>query len=438
MSCQGLPIKRPLLKAFSFTRWGLVFFLLSMMILIIGALRMELAAILWGSAFTLLAVYSLLANRIMQWVLRRFFEKVPDPVDFTLPAAGVFPRSPTTAELNAELPRHRAPGIKIRFEILLHWPGRDPLRLSSDLRGGRNRHVFEFSPSHRGCYQSREVQIVLSDLLGFTRFPVALALAEQLRVLPAVQPEAARRPPSLEGGQEQKRGRRQRRSEELLEVRKYFPGDDIRKVHWKVFAHTSELFLRIGEETPPPESRFLVILDSAPTRAVPTRIEADYLDSLVEICAATVLEMLARGYQVFFALCDSTQPRQLTLEQNLQLLGEMAGVWWSDRYALELPRQHRYRILLFSSPGSGNLPRIFNDLQKRGGEVKLFFPDLPPAAEEPRRSRIRNLILRPTVEQGRTVPALGNDELQNFRNTVDREIARWSRRGNWKVAVETI
>jgi uncharacterized protein (DUF58 family) len=438
MSCQGLPIKRPLRKLFSFTRWGVVFFLLSLMILIIGALRVELAAILWGSAFTLLAVYSLLANRIMQLVLRRFFEKVPDPVDFTLPAAGVFPRSSATAELDAELPRHRAPGIKMRFEILLHWPGRDPLRLSSDLRGGRNRHVFEFSPSHRGCYQSRDVHIVLGDLLGFTRFPVALPLAEQLRVLPEMQPEAARRPPSLEGGQEEKRGRRQRRSEELLEVRKYFPGDDIRKVHWKVFAHTSELFLRIGEETPPPESRFLVILDPATTKVVPARIEADYLDALVEICAATVLEMLARGYQVFFALCDSPQPRQVTLEQKLQLLGELAGVWWSDRYALELPRQHPYQILLFSSPGSGNLSRIFGDLQKRGGEVKLFFPDLPVAAEEPHRSRIRNLLLRPPAEQSRPVPLIGSDELQSFRDALDQEIARWSRRGKWKVAVETI
>jgi uncharacterized protein (DUF58 family) len=407
--------------------------LLCLTILIIGVLRMELAAILWGSAFTLLAVYSLLANRIMQLVLRRFFEKTPDPVDFTLSATGVFPRSSATAELNAELPRFRAPGVRTRFEILLHWPGRDPLRLSSDLRGGGNRRVFEFSPSYRGCYQSREGHIVISDLLGFTRFPVALDLEEKLRVFPEVQPQAARRLPSLEGGQEENRSRWPRRSQELLEVRKYFPGDDIRKVHWKVFAHTSELFLRIGEETPPPESRFLVILDSAPTEAVPARIEADYLDALVENCAATVLEVLARGYQVFFALCDSPLLKQVSLEKKLQLLGELAGVFWSDRYALELPPQRLYQILLFSSPGSGNLPRIFGDLQKRGGGVKLFFPDLPVSEGEPRRSWIRKLVLRPAAGQSSAVPLIGSAELQNFRDTLDQEIVRWSRKGNWKV-----
>lgn len=394
---------------------------------------MELAAILWGSAFTLLALYTLLANWIMQALLRRFFEKTPDPINFNLSATGVFPGTPATAELTAEVLRHRAPGIKIRFEILLHWPGREPLRLSSDLRGGRNRHVFEFSPSYRGCYQSREVRIVVSDLLGFTRFPVELSLAEQLRVYPAVQPEAARRPRSLEGGQEENRGKRQRRSQELLEVRKYFPGDDMRKVHWKVYAHTSQLFLRIGEETPPPESRFLVILDSAPTTAVPQRIEADYLDALVEVCAATVLDVLARGYQVFFATCDSPQLRQLTLEKKLQLLVELAGVRWNDRYALELPRQPLYRILLFSSPGSKNLSRIFADFQERAGEVKLFFPDLPVPVEQPHRSRIRKLVLRPSGEQGAAVAQLGSGELQNFRTTMDRERARWSRNGKWKV-----
>jgi uncharacterized protein (DUF58 family) len=443
MSYRGSPTKGRSTKGrsgklFSLTRWGVLFFFLSLAILLIGALRMELAAILWGSSFCLLAVYSLLANRLTQATLRRFFEKAPDPVDFTLSATGVFPRRPATAQLNAELPRLRAPGVKIRFEILLHWPGRKPLRLSKDLRAGRNHHVFEFFPPYRGCYQSREIHIVIGDLLGFTRLPLTLALAEKLRVYPAVQLEAARRPPSLEGGQEENRGSRRKRSEELLEVRKYFPGDDVRKVHWKVYAHTSQLFLRIGEEIPPPESRFLVILDSAPTPVVPGRIEADYLDALVQALAATVLEVLARGYRVYFTLCDSPQLKQFTLEKKLRLLADLAGVWWNDRYALELPLHHPYQILLFSSPGSANLPRIMNDLQKRGGEVKLFFPDPPAPFEQPHRNWFRKLVLRPPADQSRRLAVLGSGELHSYQITLEREIARWSRRGNWKVGVETI
>ena len=92
MSCQGSPTKGRSGKLLSFTRWGILFFFLSLGILVIGALRMELAAILWGSAFCLIAVYSFLVNRLTRAILRRFFEKAPDPVDFTLSAAGVFPR----------------------------------------------------------------------------------------------------------------------------------------------------------------------------------------------------------------------------------------------------------------------------------------------------------------------------------------------------------
>ena len=438
MSYRGSPTKGRSGKLFSFTRWGVLFLFLSLAILVIGALRMELAAILWGSAFCLLAVYSLVVNRLTQAVLRRFFEKAPDPVDFTLSATGVFPRSPAAAQLNAELPRFRAPGIKVRFEILLHWPGRKPLRLEGDLKAGRNHHVFEFFPPYRGCYRSREVHIVVGDLLGFTRSPLTLALEERLRVYPAVQLEAARRPPSLEGGQEENRGSRRRRSEELLEVRKYFPGYDIRKVHWKVYAHTSELFLRIGEEIPPPESRFLVILDSAPTPAVPDRIEADYLDTLVEACAATVLEVLARGYPVYFALCSSPRLKKFTLEKKLQLLADLAGVRWIDRYALELPLHHPYQILLFSSPGSANLPRIMKDLQKRRGEVRLFFPEPPEPFQQLYRSWFRKLVLRPSADQDRRLPVPDSGELQAYRSTLEQETARWSRRGKWKVGVETI
>jgi uncharacterized protein (DUF58 family) len=422
----------------SFTRWGALFFFLSLAILVIGALRVELTAILWGSAVCLIAVYSLVVNRLTRAILRRFFEKAPDPVDFTLSETGVFPRGSATARLSAELPRFQPPGIKIRFEILLSWPGRDPLRLSRDLKTGRNQHTFEIVPPYRGCYRSREAHIVISDLLGFTRSPLTLALAEKLWVYPVVQPEAAIRPPILEGGQEENRGSRKKRSEEFLEVRKYFPGDDIRKVHWKVYAHTAELFLRIGEEIPPPESRFLVVLDPAPTPAVPQRIEADYLDALVEALAATVLEMLARGYRVFFARCDSTRLKQFTLEKKLQLLADLAEVRWTDRYALEFPRQDLYQILVFSSPGSANLSRIMKDLQERGGEVKLLFPDVPAPLEQPRHNWIRKLVLRPTADQSSERPALAEEELQSYRDALERDISRWGRRGKWKVGVETI
>ncbi len=399
---------------------------------------MELAAILWGSAFTLLAAYCLAASRITLWMLRRYFGKVPDPIDFTLPAGDVFPGSPTRAEVKADIPRRAAPGMKIGFEISLDWLGRESLLLQTDLVGGRNRKTIDFFPPYRGSYRSREAHISVRDLLGFTRSSVPIPLSERLRVYPSVRPEQSRRPSSQEGGEEEKKKRRRKRSEELLEIRKYFPGDDIRKVHWKVFAHTSELFLRIGEETPPPESRFLVILDAAPSSAVPKQVEADYLDGLVERCAAAVLELVGRGFQVFFATSMSGAPREITLEKNRELLGFLAGLWWSHRYAPELPGQRYRQVLLYSSPGSGNLSRLLNDLETRGWSVQLFLHDLSAPEEKTARRGLRHLVLRPPVEELRPRGLIGPLELRAFREVLNQEVGRWTRGGKRKVFVETI
>jgi uncharacterized protein (DUF58 family) len=399
---------------------------------------MELAGILWGCTFTLLCFYLLLANQITKTLLRRFFDKSPDPVDFTLLTDGVFPGSAASARVYADLPRFYAPGLRIGFEISLEFLGRKALCLTSDLKGGRNRQSFEFSPPFRGSYQSREARINVTDLLGFTRSSVRLPLVERLLVFPAVRPEDAPRPPFVEGGEEADKPKRTRRSEELLEVRKYFPGDDIRKVHWKVYAHTSELFLRIGEETPPPESCFLVILDPAPTRAIPDRLAADYLDMLVERCAAVMMEMLNRGYQVFFALCDSGQTREITFEKNRQLLCQLAGIWWNDRYALDLPQRRRFQTLLFSSPGSGNLPRLFEELAKTGGDIALFLPDFYETGEISDRPGLGWFFFQQPGGYPEQTAAIDKEELRFFRDAVDREIRRWRGKGKRKVVVETI
>lgn len=42
------------------------------------------------------------------------------------------------------------------------------------------------------------------------------------------------------------------RTHELYESRPYFPGDDPRKIHWKLYAHTQDLAIKLGTFEPPP------------------------------------------------------------------------------------------------------------------------------------------------------------------------------------------
>ena len=228
MNYRGSPIKRLRGRATGFTTRGILFFLLALIILVVAAVRMELAGILWGGAFSLLALYCFAANWITRSILRRYLEKNPDPLDFSLLSGQVFPRHSVAAKVNADLPRYRAPGISVGFRISLDWPGRESLCLESDLQGGGNRVTMEIFPPYRGHYRSREVQVVVGDALGFSRSSVLLPMEESLRVLPAVQTEAAMRPSSLIGGEETNKHKRSRRNQELLEVRKYFPTVSVR------------------------------------------------------------------------------------------------------------------------------------------------------------------------------------------------------------------
>jgi len=158
----------------------------------------------------------------------------------------------------------------------------------------------------------------------------------------------------------------------------------------------------------------------------------------VERCAATVLELVGRGFQVFFAASESGAPREITIEKNRELLGLLAGQWWSDRYALELPGQRYRQVLLYSSPGSGNLSRLLRELETRGWNVQLFLHDLSVPEEKAARRRLRYLVLCPPVEELRSPKLIGPEELRTFREVLNQEVGRWTRRGKRKVFVETI
>ena len=176
--------------------------------------------------------------------------------------------------------------------------------------------------------------------------------------------------------------RRRRRSEELLEARKYYPGDDVRRLNWKVFAHMDELFLRIGEEVPPPESRILFILDTTSNPRVPRAVEADYLDSLVESCASMMVHLASRGLEVAFSRTGVRECRSFGEGSRAALLSALAAAWWTtDAWAPELPAK-ALQAVVFTSPGSPGLPAIMSTDPGTRVEREHLPPGPGPAARD--------------------------------------------------------
>ena len=99
MSSRGFPIRR----LFPYTPWGLTFLTVGTGVLALGAARVELAALIWGSAAVLLAAYALAGVHLSRGLLRRHLDRSIEAVDFRVPSGRLFPgdRAPSRAKKKA-------------------------------------------------------------------------------------------------------------------------------------------------------------------------------------------------------------------------------------------------------------------------------------------------------------------------------------------------
>ena len=148
--------------------------------------------------------------------------------------------------------------------------------------------VFRVSLVLRGYYHLRAVSLHKLDPLGLsglvltTMIPAdtpPLSLPPVLRIAAAEGPTEA--PPEIEGhGEGAPRDLLSlQRNDDLIESRRYHPGDDVRRINWSAYARTGELHVKIGEEQPPPGLARHLDLDC---RGLET-------PELVDILAATAL-----------------------------------------------------------------------------------------------------------------------------------------------------
>jgi hypothetical protein len=193
----------------------------------------------------------------------------------------------------------RFPGILIRYE----------LRLVT--RDGRMiRHVFDpdsvegeqrfFPVRERGAYYGDGDRFVVADCLGFFRalFPLPPDGSPRLLALPAPAVESL--PVYIQsGGNAQRTEPNFRRTDDLTDHRPYIPGDDPRRINWKLYGHGGDLFIREGEPEPPPHSRLVILVDTQADPALfPPEAARQGVDLLCENALALALEYLDRGMDI--------------------------------------------------------------------------------------------------------------------------------------------
>ncbi|MEX2444435.1 MAG: DUF58 domain-containing protein [Alkalispirochaeta sp.] len=165
----------------------------------------------------------------------------------------------------------------------------------------------------RGVYQLRRVTIRLTDLLSL--FTVVCQHTGSngesgelpiLRVLPVPSPVGDTPiPPGFVAGTRGD-GSSRDRSDDLIEARPYHPGDDTRRINWKTYAHSETLFVRIGEEIPPPSFSADVLVDTRGVNAF------SHLDRLISVALGVAEELERRNCTVTLsAQVDEYGPRTL-------------------------------------------------------------------------------------------------------------------------------
>ena len=418
------PFTRLFRAALPLTVRGAVILVLAVVLLGEGILRADLAGLFWGSSFLLFTLYALVAGHLFRLAARR------SSVSVLVPAAGMTAGEEAEAVTEARLPRAFPPGFSVHLLLPLEWEGRRLDGIRRRMRPGASQAAVTFSAPWRGVYRGTAAVLEAHDVLGLTAHRVLSPQAHALTVYPRVGPAQ-----ELHGLVEQSDeaaidSRRRRRSEELLEARKYYPGDDVRRLNWKVFAHTGELFLRIGEEVPPPESRVLFILDTTESPFVPRAVRADYLDWLVEACASMMTALVRRGLEVSLSRPGVRECRSFGGGGEGALLAALAAAAWTRApWDPELPPR-MLNAVIFSSAGSAGLSAILTALSARGWRTALYLADLADSRGRAARAgtgatlaqRLGGLLLVPRGG-GTAAPAARRRERARFAQALARDVA---------------
>ena len=369
--------------------------------LVAGTLRADLAALFWGSTFLLASLWAAGGCLIVRRRLARRMRAGPGFLGVALPSSVAGPGADAEAAITADLPRAFAPGICVRIVLEPSWHERTLGPAAATLAPGENRLRLRFTASRRGAYELRHAVLEASDVLGLARARIEAPLDERLVVPPAASPRrtAAREPD--EGGASVEHVRRARRSDELLETRRYVPGDDPRRLNWKLLAHAGELFLRLGEEAPPPRARLLAVLDTTEHPALAPGTSDEALDGLVEDCAAEITALVRGGNAVSVSLPGAARCETWTAERLPALRAALADAWWTPAgSAIVLPNDRSVRAVVFSIAGSPSLERILADLAARRWRTTLALRD-PPAPPARPRATMRGLLFTGAAEADR-------------------------------------
>jgi hypothetical protein len=264
-----------------------------------GALRQEWALVLAGAVFLALWVYCLILTLLLALIhnrrARRAFIRVsPREIAAGSVAEALYSEGETAAPKGKII---QLPGILVRCRLLLAT--KDGRRIRYDFNPAVSAPHF-CTVEKRGAYFSAYDEFAVFDILGFFRFAFRLSAESDARLL--ASPRAADETPTVNaraGESMLKPEFSLQRTDNFIDHRPYVPGDDPRRINWKLFSHGGGLFVREGEHEPPPQSNLIILIDTEYDPLLYNKSQARRgIDMLCETALAAALACAESGMEV--------------------------------------------------------------------------------------------------------------------------------------------
>ena len=347
------------------TRHGAVYTVMGTLLLISGLLRGELLSAVCGGLLTLYAGFAAAAVAVtaLCWKSEEP-DLASDGGGFTVTPA----RSKAAQSESAKTFPPCVPGTAafytIEFSLSPDPTTETAARLSIPLQGIQTKYHPENLP--RGRYFYKRQYLNIRDFAGFfaaayTQPPclsvpyivVQPALPPQKTVFPDLRSRTVNDLPSQE------------RTNELYESRPYFPGDDPRKIHWKLYAHTNTLSIKLGAFEPPPVKRLTIYIEEPVCLKKKERAwVASIFDAFIGRLSGVIIELLNAGIQCSLLLYD--YPQQSL--QRYEITEEGAAAAAQIQNLLAIPALHT------SPEALPDAAAVFNAVPDGGGLLYCYMP----------------------------------------------------------------
>lgn len=424
------------------TRRGLGFSLLSAGLLAAGILRSELGALISGAGLGA-AVLAALAGVFLEG-RRRDRALAADPEALR---PGLSPASrdgdPELRAVfrieNRGVPLPRFPGISAWAELRAGSRQGRYAGSSAALPAPGSDGTSEF-PSEgslaRGVYRGRAAAAT-GDAFGFWRSRRELPGVLETVAFPEPGAAAAAVPRGS-GGQRADVSDRRIRGEDRFDSRPYLPGDDPRRLHWKLYARFGDLFVRPGDLSPPPRKSVRILLDTERPDYLASGAGDEYLDSLVSAALGYARDLEGRGLEVRLSAPGGPEA-PADPPGRLRWLADLA--WDVGGAGLVNPGPEP--LAVFGAPGAVRRGALLAERKSAGLDTVLILPDLPETGKIGFWTRIFLVPAgrpAPAGAQGpsgipRYRPETGHALRASFRAALDREVRDLSGAGGFDVRV---